>query len=69
MMGMARLMGQTLGTTFVALLFSWVAVGRSTAVCLITGSVFALAAAVVSSLRLHKNTPQNQMSCGASTNA
>ena len=52
MMGMARLMGQTLGTTFVALLFSWVAGEGSTAVCLITGSVFALAAAVVSSLRL-----------------
>lgn len=52
MMGMARLMGQTLGTTFVALLFSWVAGGKSTAVCLITGSVFALIAAVVSSLRL-----------------
>lgn len=52
MMGMARLMGQTLGTTFVALLFSWVATGKSTAVCLITGSVFALAAAIVSSLRL-----------------
>lgn len=69
MMGMARLMGQTLGTTFVALLFSWVAAGRSTAVCLITGSVFALVAAVVSSLRLHKNTPQKPMSCGVSTNA
>lgn len=52
MMGMARLMGQTLGTTFVALLFSWITGGRSTAACLITGSIFALIAAVVSSLRL-----------------
>lgn len=52
MMGMARLMGQTFGTTLVALLFSWVANGKNTEVCLITGSVFALIAAIVSSLRL-----------------
>ena len=52
MMGMARLMGQTFGTTLVALLFSWVVGSKSTEVCLITGSVFALIAAVVSSLRL-----------------
>lgn len=56
MMGMARLMGQTLGTTFVALLFSWVAGGKSTEVCLITGSIFALVAAVVSSLRLSETS-------------
>ncbi len=60
MMGMARLMGQTLGTTFVALLFSWVATGKSTAVCLITGSVFALAAAIVSSLRLSEASTLKQ---------
>lgn len=60
MMGMARLMGQTLGTTFVALLFSWVAGGRSTAVCLIIGSVFALVAAVVSSLRLSSTSTLKQ---------
>ena len=52
MLGMARLMGQTLGTTFVALLFSWITGGKSTEICLITGSIFALIAAVVSSLRL-----------------
>lgn len=56
MLGMARLMGQTLGTTFVALLFSWIAGGKSTEVCLITGSVFALIAAVVSSLRLSETS-------------
>ncbi len=56
MLGMARLMGQTLGTTFVALLFSWIAGGKSTAICLITGSVFALIAAVVSSLRLSETS-------------
>lgn len=56
MLGMARLMGQTLGTTFVALLFSWIVGGKSTEVCLITGSVFALIAAVVSSLRLSETS-------------
>lgn len=56
MMGMARLMGQTFGTTLVALLFSWVASGKSTEVCLITGSVFALVAAVVSSLRVSETS-------------
>lgn len=60
MMGMARLMGQTFGTTLVALLFSWVANGRSTEVCLITGSVFALAAAIVSSLRLSEPSSLKQ---------
>lgn len=52
MLGMARLLGQTFGTTLVALLFSFVVSGNSTATCLIVGSVFALIAAVVSSLRL-----------------
>ena len=52
MMGMARLIGQTLGTTFTALLFSWVVGGKSMEVCLITGSVFAFIAAVISSFRL-----------------
>ncbi|MCD8184728.1 MAG: MFS transporter [Bacteroides sp.] len=56
MLGMARLMGQTLGTTFVALLFSWVAGGKSTAVCLIAGSVFAVIAAIISSLRLSESS-------------
>lgn len=62
MLGMARLMGQTLGTTFVALLFSWIAGGKSTAVCLITGSVFALIAAIVSSLRLSETSTLNSQS-------
>lgn len=56
MLGMARLLGQTSGTTLVALLFSFVAASRSTSVCLIVGSVFALVAAVVSSLRLSKKS-------------
>jgi MFS family permease len=52
MLGMARLLGQTFGTTLVALLFSFVVHDRSTAVCLMVGSGFAAVAAVVSSLRL-----------------
>lgn len=52
MLGMARLMGQTFGTTLVALLFSWVVGNKSMEVCLITASVFALIAAIISSLRL-----------------
>ena len=52
MLGMARLLGQTFGTTLVALLFSFVVHNRSTAVCLMVGSGFAVVAAIVSSLRL-----------------
>lgn len=39
MLGMARLLGQTTGTTLVALLFSFVAHDRSTAVCLMVGGL------------------------------
>ncbi len=60
MMGMARLTGQTFGTTLVALLFSWIVSDKSTEVCLITGSVFALAAAIISSLRLSESSILNQ---------
>lgn len=52
MLGMARLLGQTFGTTLVALLFSFVVQEKSTAICLIVGSGFAAVAAVVSSFRL-----------------
>ena len=45
-------LGQTFGTTLVALLFSFVVHDRSTAVCLMVGSGFAVVAAIVSSLRL-----------------
>lgn len=46
MLGMARLLGQTFGTTLVALLFSFVVHNRSTAVCLMVGSGFAVVAAI-----------------------
>ena len=52
MLGMARLLGQTFGTTAVALLFSFVAQGESTASCLLAGGGFAVAAAIISGLRM-----------------
>ncbi len=52
MLGMARLLGQTTGTALVSLLFSFVAHDKSTLVCLWVGCGFAIAAAVVSSMRL-----------------
>lgn len=55
MLGMARLLGQTFGTTLVALLFSFVAQGKSTSVCLLVGGAFALVAAIVSGLRISKH--------------
>lgn len=64
MLGMARLIGQTLGTTFVALLFSWVTGGRSTTICLAAGSAFALIAAVVSSFRLSEASVLKRKSKG-----
>lgn len=57
MLGMARLLGQTFGTTLVALLFSFVVQSKSTFVCLLVGGCFALVAAVVSGLRIsHPST-------------
>lgn len=56
MLGMARLLGQTFGTTLVALLFSFVVPSRSTAVCLMVGGGFAVVAAIVSSLRLSQQS-------------
>lgn len=52
MLGMARLLGQTFGTTLVALLFSFIAHEKSTSVCLLVGSGFAVAAAIISGLRI-----------------
>lgn len=52
MLGMARLLGQTSGTTLVALFFGLIAPAQSTTACLIAGGIFAIVAAIVSSLRL-----------------
>lgn len=55
MLGMARLLGQTFGTTAVALLFSFVSPNQSTTSCLLVGGGFAIVAAIVSGLRMTKS--------------
>ena len=57
MIGTARLLGQTLGATLVALLFSFVMHDKGTTVCLWAGAIFALIAAVVSCFRLSQQMP------------
>lgn len=57
MIGTARLLGQTLGATLVALLLGVVASAQSTRTCLLAGIGFALTAAVVSCLRLSQQMP------------
>lgn len=57
MLGTARLLGQTLGTTLVALLFRVLSHGNSAQACLLLAVIFAIAAGIVSSLRLSQATP------------
>ena len=57
MLGTARLFGQTLGTTLVALIFRIASPDASAKNCLMLAIGFALTAAVVSSLRLSQATP------------
>lgn len=57
MLGTARLLGQTLGATLVALLFSLVTKGKGTAACLWLGTAFAIVAAIISCLRLSQQMP------------
>lgn len=57
MLGTARLLGQTLGTTFVALMFRMIAHDKSAQTCLLLAAVFAVMAGVVSCLRLSQATP------------
>jgi DHA2 family multidrug resistance protein-like MFS transporter len=53
MLGTARLLGQTTGAALVALIFARVPVG-GTKICLYLAALFAVAAAIVSSLRLRE---------------
>lgn len=57
MLGTARLMGQTLGTTLVALLFHLFAVGQRSKMCLLMAIFFAIAAGIVSSIRVAHASP------------
>lgn len=62
MIGTARLLGQTLGATLVALLFNLVAHTSGTVVCLRVAGIFALIAAIVSCLRLSQQMPLKRTS-------
>ena len=57
MIGTARLLGQTLEATLVALLFSFAMHDKGTTVYLWAGAIFALIAAVVSCFRLSQQMP------------
>lgn len=57
MQGMARLLGQTLGTTLVALLFRLFVGAGGVQSCLLLSVIFALAAGVVSSFRISQPLP------------
>lgn len=57
MIGTARLLGQTLGSTLVALLFSLVTQQNGAIVCLWFAASFALIAAIVSCMRLSQQMP------------
>ena len=56
-LGTARLLGQTLGTTLVALLFRIFAEGHRAQACLLLAIFFAIAAGVVSSIRMTQASP------------
>lgn len=57
MLGTARLLGQTLGTTLVALIFRMFSHDKSSQVCLLVAMVFAILAGVVSSIRMTQSSP------------
>ncbi len=57
MLGTARLLGQTLGASLVAILFSYIPHAQSTRVCLLAALFFSVIAGVVSCLRLSRRMP------------
>ena len=57
MLGTARLIGQTLGTSLVALLFKWFSEKDGAPICLMAAVCFALLAAIVSAMRLSHHSP------------
>lgn len=60
MLGTARLLGQTLGTTLVALLLRIFAHGEGEQMCLLLATVVALVAATASSLRISQPAPNRK---------
>ena len=59
MLSLARLIGQTFGTTFAALLFSFLVQSKATAVCFLIASGVAMITIFISSLRMRKNISNN----------
>lgn len=57
MLGTARLLGQTLGTTLVALMFRMVSHDMSSRACLLLAVAFAVAAGIVSCMRMSQVIP------------
>lgn len=57
MLGTARLLGQTLGTTFVALMFRMFPEGHRAQACLFLAIFFAIGAGIVSCIRMTQTSP------------
>ena len=57
MLGTARLLGQTLGTALVALLFHMFSEGYRWKACLLVAICFAICAGIVSSIRMTQKSP------------
>ena len=57
MLGVARLIGQTLGTSLVAFIFSLLPLGKKSAACILLAMTFALVAAVISVVRVTQKSP------------
>ena len=57
MLGTARLLGQTLGTSLVALLFKWFTEEEGAPICLLMAALFAILAAIFSAMRLSQHSP------------
>ncbi len=58
MLSLGRLIGQTTGTTFIALLFSFIVKNKANSVSLLIASGIALVAAIISISRLNKGKPK-----------
>lgn len=57
MMGMARLIGQTLGTSLVAFMFNLLPTGKKSAACILLAMFFAIAAGIISVVRVTQQSP------------
>ena len=62
MLSLGRLIGQTFGTTFAALLFSFIVQNKATATCFLIASGVAIVTAFVSAMRMRKSmTPSKSI--------